>query len=317
MTSLAPTARSHGFWRWILWPEKTDYATWEVVLMRLGFVWVLLSMGFIIDEPPPFLSAPYPNGLAHFMDLSFLRNPDTVHMLCISGRVCLVLGTLGIAEPLTFGWLLFVIIAAKSYNQSQGNIGHGGQLVTLGLLAQWLASLRALLPDAAGVRGLLWAGPASWKRQAWWMLQALTAGYTVSAITKLIHSHGMWAFHGGSFVLHICKAQTEMQVAEAGKIGPTALAITEYITSHLWVATIMLMPTFLLEFGAFAALINRRLSVLLGLGLIAFHQMAFFMMGIAFQEHQTMLWIFLVNPVYWLVTGAKALAPGTVKIAVP
>ena len=284
-------------------PERMNFAIWEMIVMRAVFAWILIP--FILTEPPVFSSVPYPNGLAHLMDLSFLRDPGTVHILSLTAQACLVLGMLGVAEPLTLGWLLFVIVASKSYNQSQGNLGHAGQLVTLCLLAQWLASVRALLPGASGLRGLLWGGADSWRRQIWWLLQALAVGYTVSAITKLINSHGMWPFRGSAFLLQIYKAQTEMLVSQNVSLGPLTVAITDFIANHQWFGTVMLIPTWLLEFGGFVILINRRLSLLMGAMLIGFHHMTALMMGIPFMEHRQMLWLFAVNPAYWLVYGVR------------
>lgn len=286
-----------GFWHWLVWPECMDFSLWELIIMRLLFGWLLFS--FILTEPPRFPGTPYPNGLAHFMNLGFLQDEHTVSMLTFSARACLVLGVLGICEPLTLGWLLFVIVASKSYNQSQGNFGHAGQLVTLCLLAQWLASLRALAPDSAGLRGLLWSGPASWRRQAWWMIQTLAAGYTVSATTKMLVTHGTWPLRGSNFLLQIYKAQSEMEVSRMIQPSALAKAITDFVAAHRWFGTIMLVPTWLLEFGAFAALINRRLSLIMGLALIAFHRLTQLLMGISFGEHQCILWIFFVNPAYW------------------
>lgn len=302
MSSIEQLPRK-GFWRGLLWPERFDFEVWEMIIMRAAFIWVLLP--FIITEPPRFDHVPYPNGLAHFMNLGFLRDAATVATLNHTATACLVLGMLGIAEPLTLGWLLFVIIASKSYNQSQGNLGHAGQLVTLCLLAQWLASLRALAQDAAGWRGLFWGGMKSWRRQTWWILQALAAGYTASALTKLIVTHGTWPLHGANFLLQIYKAQNEMQVSRLVTVPPAAMAITDFIATHPWFGTIMLIPTWLLEFGAFAALFNRRLSLIMGVALIGFHEMTRLMMGITFYEHKQMLWIFFVNPAWWVVWTAR------------
>ncbi|MDB6116373.1 MAG: hypothetical protein JWO08_154 [Verrucomicrobiaceae bacterium] len=297
MTGLEQRQRN-SLVKWLAWPERFEFGTVELVVMRLLFGWVLFS--FILTAPPRFPGLPYPNGLAHLMDLGFLRDAHTVSMLSITAQVCLVLGVLGVCEPLTLGWLLFVIVASKSYNQSQGNLGHAGQLVTLCLLAQWLASLRALAADTTGLRGLLWAGPVSWRRQAWWMIQTLAAGYTASALTKMIVTHGDWPMRGSNFLLQIYKAQTEMEVSRMLVPSPFATVITDFIASHRWFGTFMLIPTWLLEFGAFAALFNRRLSLIMGLALIGFHRMTQMLMGISFAEHQYILWIFFVNPAYWL-----------------
>ena len=131
--------------------EPFRCGTWECVILRLVFAWLAVSLIPVTHSSMP--EAPYPHGLARFMDLGFMRDATTVHWLSLTAMITLALGALGIAEPLTLGWTLFVIIAAKSYNQSQGAIGHAGQLLTLCLLAQWLASVWALRKGAAGIRG--------------------------------------------------------------------------------------------------------------------------------------------------------------------
>ena len=278
--------------------EPFHCRTWEAVVLRLVFAWLAVSL--ILTAPPTLPGTPYPHGLAHFMDLGFLRDATTVHWLSLTATIALVLGALGIAEPLTLGWTLFVVIASKSYNQSQGAIGHAGQLLTLCLLAQWMASVWALRKKGAGLRGLVWGGVESWKRQVWWITQTIAAGYTVSACTKLINSDFTWPFRGANFLLQILKAHEENRASYLGQPGEFAQWIVQVLTHHPVLGNLMLIPAFLLEFLAFLALLNRRMSVVFGLGLLAFHKMTDLVMAIDFGSHQDLLWLFFVNPVYWI-----------------
>lgn len=272
--------------------------TWECVILRLIFAWLAVSL--ILKVPPTLPGTPYPHGLAHFMDLGFLRDATTVHWLSLTATITLVLGALGIAEPLTLGWTLFVVIASKSYNQSQGVIGHAGQLLTLCLLAQWMASVWALRKNAAGLRGLIWGGVKSWKRQVWWITQTIAASYTVSACTKLINSDFTWPFRGANFLVQILKAHEENRASYFGEPGEFALWTVRVLTEHPALGNIMLIPAFALEFSAFLALLNRRMSLALGLGLLAFHKMTDLLMSIDFGAHQDLLWLYFVNPVFWI-----------------
>lgn len=291
--------------------EPYQCRSWEAVILRLAFAG--LAMSLILTAPPTLPGTPYPHGLAHFMDLGFLRDAETVRWLSLTAKIGLVLGALGIAEPLTLGWTLFVVIASKSYNQSQGVIGHAGQLLTLCLVAQWAASVWALRKGAAGLRGLVWGGLESWKRQVWWVTQTVAAGYTVSACTKLVNSHYLWPFKGSHFLVQILKAHEENRASYLGEPGAAAQWVVQMLTHHPALGNVMLVPAFVLEFFAFLALLNRRMAVIFGLGLLAFHNMTDLIMAIDFGSHQDLLWLFFVNPVFWigsaLLVGWERLKP--------
>lgn len=290
-------SRLRGFVRSFSQFEPFQCGKWEAVLLRLLFAWLASSL--ILTAPPSFPDTPHPHGLAHFMDLGFLRNATTVHWLSLTATLTLALRALGIAEPLTLGWTLFVVVASKSYNQSQGVIGHAGQLLTLCLLAQWLASVWALRKSAAGLHGLIWGGLESWKRQVWWITQTIAASYTVSACTKLINSDFTWPFRGAHFLVQILNAHEENRASYLGEPSQFAQWIVRLLTDHPTLGNAMLIPAFALEFFAFLALLNRRLSLALGLDLLAFHNMTDLNMAIDFGAHQQLLWLFLVNPIFW------------------
>jgi len=251
------------------------------------------------------------------MDLSFMHDAGTVVVLSKSAIIALFMGALGIAEVFTLGWVLFVIIASKSYNTSQGFIGHGGQLHCLALLAWWLCSVWTLAlqlrrPAQAGFwKTVAWSGPAQRSLQIWCILQTIVATYFVSAVTKLINSEGTWAFRGGNFVLQILKAQAESVSAGGAEPGPVARTAVNFLSERPWVATVMLTFAVLLEFFAFLALRNRRLCLLIGLVLIGFHQSTEVLMSIGFGTHQQLLCLFLVNPVFWAVLACHWLVKCT------
>jgi hypothetical protein len=287
--------------RWLVKPERFVFTTVECIALRLLFAW--LAWDYILTEPGRYPGTPYPRGLAHFMDLSFIHDAGTVTWLIWTAKLGLVLGALGIAEPLTLGWTLFVICASKSYNQSQGYLGHAGQLLTLCLLAQWLGSLWAMRGKFAGARGLIFAGMKAWPLQLWWMINTIAAGYTVSAITKLVNSGGLWPFKGGVFILQMLKAHQERISSSGQPPGGIGLWAVDLLHGQPWLGSGLLLPAFLLEFSAFLALLNRRMSLLIGLGLLSFHQMTELLMSIGFGTHQQLLWLLLVNPVYWLIAA--------------
>ena len=277
--------------------EPFRFTTWETVFLRLIFAWLLIDS--IPTAAGIYPGTPHPRGLAHLMDLSFMHDPDTVRWLSISATLTLIIGALGIAEPVSLGWTLCVICFSKSYNLSQGALGHAGQLHTLGLLAWWLASLWAL---RGGWKKCLWAGPDSWSLQVWGIIQTIAASYTVSAITKLINSDGTWPFRGSNFVLQMMKAQDERITSNGVRAGDFAYQMVDILSQHAWLACVLLFSAWCLEFFAFLALLNRRMCLLIGLGLLSFHHSTELLMTIGFGTHRQLLWLFLVNPLFWIIT---------------
>ncbi len=275
--------------------EPFKFAAWETVCLRLIFAWLLLDS--LPTAAGLYPDTPHPRGLAHFMNLSFMHDGNVVRWLSISATWTLIIGAFGVAEPLTLGWTLFVIIASKSYNLSQGALGHAGQLHSLCLLAWWLASLWAL---RGGWKKAFWAGPSSWAFQVWGIIQTIAAAYTVSAITKLINSGGSWPFRGGNFVLQMMKAQEERITSNDLRAGDFAYAAVDVLQHHAWLGSLLLCSAWLLEFFAFLALLNRRIAVCIGVGLIGFHHSTELLMTIGFGTHRQMLWLFFVNPIFWI-----------------
>jgi hypothetical protein len=292
--------------------ESMQIAGWEAYLLRLIFAyWLMASLP---TRAGAFEGTPHPHGAAHFMDLSFMHDAGTVTWLSRSAMIALILGAIGIAEPIAIGWTLAVIIMAKSYNQSQGHIGHAGQLHTLCLLAWWLSSLWV-----KDWRRALWGNGQSWARQVQWIVQTIAATYTVSAITKLMQTDGEWMTRGANFVLQMVKAQDEGLSTRATEPSALAVWILERMTQHPWLGSAMLTSAWVLEFTAFIALLNRRASLLVGMGLLTFHLGTDLLMGIGFHSHQRMLWLFLVNPLFWAwwASPRLRLLPSTLTARAP
>jgi hypothetical protein len=289
--------RLTGFVRGLFRIEPFQFTEWEVVCLRLIFAWLLIDS--IPSGAGVYPDTPYPRGLAHFMNLSFMHDPSAVKWLSVSATWTLIVGAFGVAEPLMLGWTLFVVCASMSYNMSQGALGHAGQLHALCLLAWWLASLWAL---RGGWKKVFWAGSSSWSTQVWCIIQTIAASYTVSAITKMVNSGGTWPFRGSSFVLQMMKAQDERITSYDIRARDFAYAAVDVLQHHAWLGSMMLCAAWMLEFFAFLALLNRRMSLCIGLGLLAFHHSTELLMTIGFGTHRQLLWLFMVNPVFWVVS---------------
>jgi hypothetical protein len=112
----------------------------------------------------------------------------------------------------------------------------------------------------------------------------------------------MWPLKGKVFILQMLKAHQERIASNGVAPGDLALQAVEVLRDHSWLGNVLLMPAFLLEFFAFLALLNRRMSLVIGLGLLSFHHMTELLMTIGFGTHRQLLWLLLVNPVFWGMT---------------
>ena len=132
--------------------------------------------------------------------------------------------------------------------------------------------------------------------------------YVVSALTKLIQSHGLWFKDAPYFGLQITKA---LGMAKHGDYGPGRDLdwLAQFFIDHPSMAKLAIGGALPLELLAFLALRNRRSAALFGLGLFVFHSTVTEAMHLGFIYHKTLLIVLFVNPVWWLVAGVKKLFP--------
>ncbi len=297
------------------------FAGWELTIMRVLFAGLLLNFfsngwwnflpelltspaeGFrhiFLFPPPTVTSQPHPHGIANWFDLSFIRG-DMFPVLRGLLLVSIGLYAAGLVLPLSLGYILWFMVCLVSLRLSQGYTGHSGQVVGLGVLAQWLGCLA----------GPLWKREPGWWRA--WLLsrgvdfalparltrEAVVAAYVVAGVTKLIASRGRWLSEAPNFVLQMQKASDETWYSLAFR--PNGEGVQAWLLAHPWACMLFLLPGLLLEQAAFLMLFNRRMSALFALGLVSFHLVLAYLMNLSFLQNQVALWVYFINVPGWLV----------------
>ncbi len=283
--------------------EPIRHAPWEVFLLRLGLAWIAW-MAF--DEDCRFPTQPHPNGIAWWVDLTFLADDAVGEPLRVAARCCLAAWVLGVPAAVSLLLPVFLGIGMFTLKNSQGAIGHSFQVVHVGLLAAWLAGVWGLVCRWRG-RERPWGFTAG-QLELDWARQALAAGYVVSALTKLIESGGLWFRDSHYFALHLVK-NLDMKFYGTLEEGARRLEwLPETMMAHPALSQLFFGLALPLELLAFLGCRNRRLALAFGAGLLLFHWSVKQLTELDFVYNTHMLWVLMVNPLWWLTAAGARLA---------
>jgi hypothetical protein len=306
-------------WRW----EQIQHTRWELVIMRfmlalliwdthsawVNQMWDIKAMIMAMVERPwtwdiPFTSQPHPNGLATWMDLSWLSMPaveNTLRLLTFVSLVAFVGGipaAWSLAVPVWFG------ILAGTLSNSQGAIGHMTQVLHQVSLGIWVASLWWMWRNKKGRSP--WRGLNLGQCEAEVGRQVLIAGYVVSAISKLIESKAQWFINARYLPLQMMK-NNEMKYAQTLDQSFLQMeGISLLMLEHPVLCQFLFGIGLPLELFAFLGLRNRYLAAIVGVLLIAFHWSVMHLMSLFFFFNITLLITFMVSPWWWASRLVKA-----------
>ncbi|HEY2573522.1 MAG TPA: hypothetical protein VGH65_05605 [Verrucomicrobiaceae bacterium] len=275
------------------------HAWWETLLFRAGIAWCAWQT---MAGPLPYASLPRPHGMAHWVDVTFAGNAETMKWVSALVGLCLTLYVCKVAVRLVLLPPLLVSIAMGALENSQGAINHTSQVVTLVLLAHWLSAVWLTIRRWFRARP-----PGSLTREqhaADWTRQVFISTYVVSAISKLVESRGLWLRDTPYFGLQIIKSMGMAKYGDTGA-GQNVQWLAQFALDHPWVFRLFLGVALPLELFAFLALLNRRLALVFGCALLAFHVVNTEVMHLGFYYHKALLVVLFINPVWWLVQGVK------------
>jgi hypothetical protein len=129
----------------------------------------------------------------------------------------------------------------------------------------------------------------------------IVAGYVVSGISKLIASGGRWVFDLPNIALQLRKnVQAEYYNTLEQAAAPAGEKAVQLVVDYPIGAMIFFGIGLALELFAFAALFNRWIMALWGLGLIGLHVGVSELMQLGFFFNKTLLLLFFVNVPFWI-----------------
>ena len=283
--------------------QIVPHSSWEMVLMRIAFaamVWQSVPSFYY----PATLS--HPNGLAHFLDLTFLMNPEilgTLRGLLAVARRLLRRGIFDVRlayfhDVLAVGMRIVRKFAGGHQPHPSATCLGGVGPMGRGRIFRWSAiewsHKRALFPVATAEthRRLVHAAKV-----------ALVSCYVTSAITKLERSEGEWLQRTPNLAVAIAKTNTKSYLNIQEPADHLAKAVPQFIIDHPNVTRVFFGLGFALELFSFLALLGRWPAVLIGVSLICMHDMIARVMDLHFAIFERLAFIFLVN-VPWLAALA-------------
>jgi hypothetical protein len=280
------------------------HSGWEMSLMRIAFA------ALVWQSVPSFYyqtTLSHPNGLAHFLDLSFLMNPEILGMLRGLLAAAVVFYAAGLFLFLSLGVITFMLAACGSLENSQGAIHHSLQPVALAALAQWGVATYFVVRDHVVRKHAFF--PAATSETHRLLVHAakvaLVSCYVASAFTKLDRSEGQWIQRTPNLAVAIAKTNTKSYLNVQEPPDHLAKAAPQFIIDHPNFTQIFFGLGFALELFSFLALLGRWPAVLVGVSLILMHEMIARVMDLHFAVFERLAFILLVNAP-WLAALAIA-----------
>jgi hypothetical protein len=270
------------------------HAGWEMTLMRIAFA------AMVWQSVPSFYyptTLPHPNGIAHFVDLGFLMNPEILGVLRGVLAVAVVFYAAGLFLFLSLSIMTFLLVACGSLENSQGAINHSLQPLALAALAQWavagffvirdrMVRKTAFFPLATAENHRLLVHAAK---------VALVSCYVTSAFTKLERSEGEWIQRTPNLAVAIAKTNAKSYLNAFESTSHWAKTAPALILDYPHLTRVVFGFGFALEVFSFLALLGRWPAVLIGGGMIAMHHMIAEVMGLHFAIFEKLAFIFLLN----------------------
>jgi hypothetical protein len=313
-----------AFFKNLLRWEPIYHARWELVIMRMLFamlIWdtqsawaadlwnpadivkAMLTRPF--DWDIPFTAQPHPNGIAMFMDITWISIDwveKSLRLLTFLSLIAFVGGVsaaYALAIPTAFG------ILAATLGNSQGSIGHTAQLLHQAMLGIWLASVWALVWRLKGRP--LWRGFTLSQLEMEVGRQVVIAGYVASAVSKLIESKAQWFINAKYLPIHVVKNNDMKFYQLLDPVYQTYEGVAKVMLEHPLICQLVFGLGLPLELFAFFALRNRRMALFFGASLWFFHYTVMRLMNLFFFFNMGLLITFLICPWWWLAEGWRKL----------
>ncbi|MGI8602703.1 MAG: hypothetical protein ACR2OZ_06840 [Verrucomicrobiales bacterium] len=267
--------------------------------MRLFFI---LLVVWKFPHALPYAGQPAPNGLAHWIDFSFLGHDPVVLWV----RMALVL----LSVPYVLGrWLPVVLpvitalhVAALTFFNSQGFINHSLQILGMVLVAQTLVVLFFEGWKLFSKRPFPFSPRIN--VDSYWVFfsqGAIVVSYVTSAVSKFINSEGMWLWNTKNIPIALVRTRMQEYYSHpAASAPPAEPPLASWLVEHPGAAPWLFGPGLFFELFAFFGLWNRAFSFWTGVILIGMHRMIAEIMQLHFEMHEWALLIFFVNVPWWL-----------------
>lgn len=273
-----------------------SWSALEMLCMRLGFALLVFfaikwEVGSLGPADPKKLT-----GLAHFINLDWLRNLHPIWVWQTLTGLGLLLYVIGIFPVLGLSPALFFSIGIGTLANSQGAANHSTQLVSMILLGQFLVYLFPKTGTPA-LKPASWLqpSPAIQQRSIYVTLVVFVASYVVCGYTKLHNSDWQWIQRVPNLALELQKSNWSAYYDTLAPVPESLNTVVKLMTEYPNTARVFFGAGLFIELFAFVALIGRRWSFFTGIVIIILHLSISRLMQLDFYYHMAAALIFLVN----------------------
>jgi len=250
-------------------------------------------------------SQPVETGIAKFFDLTFMSNEALQPWLWVISVVCLIAYVWGRGLVIALPVVLAITVCARTLENSQGFMFHKYQIVSTVLLMQTAAVLVCFVWDLC----LRWRG-----KQARWgnrlddvMVRysqiGIIGAYMLAGIAKVDNSDGEWVANSPYFGLDAVRTHRQEYYAHLEGERFAEIPQATWMLESPMRTRVLMGLGLLLEFICVFALFHRVLALVMGVLLVSFHVQIAALMTVHFIYNEIIVYIFLVNPVFWIGAG--------------
>lgn len=255
-----------------------------------------------------FSEQPHPIGLARWIHLGALSDPNVTYALGWIATACALLYAAGRALPIAVPILALLSIGFGTLANSQGAIDHRFQLVSMVLLAQSAVLAWPAVRRTASRLGIKrHADAPRWRARRddalhYAAMAVVIAAYTTAGVAKIERSDGEWLLNSHLIGIQVVKTyrQNFYDQLDEERFGAAEVPFADSMLAHPNLTRIVLAGGLFLELSALLALYDRRTALAFGLGFIVFHLGIDMILGLGFYNHEKLVWILLVNVPHWV-----------------
>ena len=275
-------------------PRPLEWGPFEMFVMRAAFA--VLAFVNIKWETAPYTEQKFPNGIARFVDLTWLGHHPPGDLTQYGVMAFLVFYVIGLFPALGLLPTAFFATVIGTLLNSQGAINHSWQMVTMMGLAQVAVYAWPRRTDMGRNWTVLARPDLQRHRQAVFaVLTVIAASYVVCGVVKVVNSDGLWIQKAPLLAVQLLKTHYS-HFYDTLELPPQWLQdITAFLLEYPWIARIVFGAGLVIELLGFVILINRRWAFIGGVAIIALHLSISRLMNLNFEAHMFAVLIYCVN----------------------
>jgi len=278
----------------------TQFEGYEITFMRIFFSYVIYKT--FLRKRIKFNSQPSPNGIARFIDFSFLNKKAIYSKLRYFIFILLFLYAAGMGLPLITLLLLIYTVCIGTYFNSQGAISHHSQVISLVLLVQTFVYIYGVVNPYLKLNYLSDSTISYNQLAMFFSQQAVVSVYFTSALTKLIRSKFRWVYNVKDIPVQIEKTNMQNYYDElSAPPASWARNVMNWCVRYPVITISIFSLGLLLELMSPFSLISRSTNIIFGLMVIGFHGLNSTLFKLKFDSLQRLIVIYFINIPYLII----------------